>query len=97
MAFTHTLAFGAGVVVGWAGRAALGSTREALVQGLVLTHGAREKVKRLVAEQAEWVEDMFAEGRARYDAKRDAVTLEHDVPPRVVEVKAKRGRRGHAA
>jgi hypothetical protein len=62
------------------------------VQALVLTHGAREKVKRLVAEQSEWVEDMFAEGRARYEAKRDAVTLEHDVPPRVVEVKKRRGR-----
>jgi hypothetical protein len=77
--FTHGLAFAAGVVVGWA------------VQGIVLSHGAREKVKRLVAEQSEWIEDMFAEGRARYEAKRDAVTIEHDVPPRVVEVK-KRGR-----
>jgi hypothetical protein len=95
MAFTHTLAFAAGVAVGWAGRAALGSTREAIVQTLVLTHGARERVKRLVAEQAEWVEDMFAEGRARYEAKRDAVTLDRDTAPKVVDVKKRK--RGHAA
>jgi hypothetical protein len=95
MALTHGLAFAAGVVVGWAGRAALGSTREAIVQTLVLSHGARDKVKRLVAEQAEWMEDMFAEGRARYDAQRGAVTLDTDVAPRVVEVKKRK--RGHAA
>jgi hypothetical protein len=41
------------------------------------------------------MEDMFAEGRARYEAERDAVTLDHEVAPRVVEVKKRK--RGHAA
>jgi hypothetical protein len=93
MAVGTTLAFLSGVVVGWGARAALGSTREAVVQSLVLAHTARDKVKRLVAEQAEFIEDMLAEGRARFEAQRDAAQIEHDVPPRVVEVrKARKGR-----
>ena len=95
MALGTSLAFAAGVVVGWTGRAALGSTREALVHSIVLGHRAREVARRLVAEQVEWVEDMFAEGRARYESAREVVPVEHDEPPRVVEVPKKR--RGHAA
>ena len=95
MALGTSLAFAAGVVVGWTGRAALGSTREALVHSIVLGHRAREVARRLVAEQVEWVEDMFAEGRARYEAQRDEVALDDYVPPPpVVDIKK---RRGHAA
>lgn len=88
------MAFCAGVVVGWVGRSTLGSSREAMVQALVMTHGVREKLKRAVAENVEWVEDMVAEGRARYESKREAAPLEHDAPPHIVDV---RKRRGHAA
>jgi hypothetical protein len=86
----ETIAFAAGVVAGWTGRAALGSSREALVKALVAGHGVREQVKRLVAEQSEWIEDMFAEGRARYDEQqRDGMEMEIEpsVPPRVVELR----------
>ena len=94
MAVRATMAFFAGVAVGWVGRSTLGSSREAMVQALVLTHGVREKLKRTVAENVEWVEDMVAEGRARYESKRDASAIEHDMPPHIVDVKK---RRGHAA
>jgi hypothetical protein len=88
-------AFVAGFATGWASRSLVGSTREALVQTIVVAHKARENVKRVVAEQVEWVEDMFAEGRARYEAQRDEVALDDYVPPPpVVDIKK---RRGHAA
>ncbi len=84
----ESIAFAAGVVAGWTGRAVLGSSREALVKALVAGHGVREQVKRLVAEQSEWIEDMFAEGRARYEEQqRDAMEIESSVPPRVVELR----------
>ena len=69
-------AFVAGVATGWVGRSMAGSTREALVETLVLAHRSRENLKRVVAEQVEWVEDMFAEGRARFEARRDDVALD---------------------
>jgi hypothetical protein len=92
MALATSVAFAAGVVVGWVGRSALGSTREALVQALVVTHGARERVQRALAEQREWVEDLVAEGRARYEESRTETTIEHDVPPKVVDVRKRRGK-----
>jgi hypothetical protein len=61
-------AFAAGVVVGWTGRSVFGSTRELMVQTLVAAHHLQGRAKRIVAERFEWAEDMFAEGRARYDA-----------------------------
>jgi hypothetical protein len=61
-------AFSAGVVVGWTGRTVFGSTRELMVQALVVAHQVRGRVKRVVAERFESAEDLFAEGRARYEA-----------------------------
>jgi len=84
-------AFAAGVVVGWIGRSVLGSTREAVVQVLVLSQRVRDGLKRVVAEQVEWLEDTFAEGRARHEASRVDVPMQTEVPPQVVEVKKKRG------
>ena len=77
-------AFVAGVGVGWVARSTVGSTREALVQVLVVGHRLREQVRRVLAEQVEWAEDMFAEGRARYELERDQVPLDDEVPPHVV-------------
>lgn len=85
-------AFAAGFVTGWAGRSLVGSTREALVQTVVLAHRTREGVRRVVAEQVEWVEDMFAEGQARFEARREEEDLDDYVrPPSVVDLKKKRG------
>jgi hypothetical protein len=97
MAVQTVGAFFAGVVVGWTGRSVVGSTREALVQAIMLGHRVREGARRVVAEQVEWAEDMFAEGRARYEARRDGAafdeysSLEDDES--VIDIK----KRGHAA
>lgn len=92
MAVGTTVAFAAGVVVGWVGRSVAGSSREALVQALVVTRGARERVKRALAEQREWVEDLVAEGKARYEQQRGETAIEDDVPPKVVDVRKRRGK-----
>ena len=78
-------AFAAGVAVGWAGRATLGSGRELLVRGVVGLHELREHATRVAAEQVEWVEDMFAEGRARFESRRAAAPpVDEAAPTRVV-------------
>jgi hypothetical protein len=63
-------AFAVGFVVGWTARSALGPTRELLVEAVVLGLRARERVMRVAAQQMEWVEDLVAEGRARYHSLR---------------------------
>jgi hypothetical protein len=67
-------AFAAGIAVGWTGRSLFGSGRELVVRGAVLFYRLRERVSQVAAEQVEWVEDSFAEGRARWAAERG----EHD-------------------
>ncbi len=74
----------AGMGVGWVARSTVGSTREAMVRALVVAHKLRDDARRLVAEQVEWAEDMFAEGRARYELEREAVPLDDEAPPQVV-------------
>jgi hypothetical protein len=64
-------AFAAGVVVGWTGRALFGSTRELAVQALVVAHHVGGRMKRIIAERFESAEDLFAEGRARYEATEE--------------------------
>jgi hypothetical protein len=89
-------AFAAGVVVGWTGRAVFGSTRELMVQALVTAHQLQGHAKRVMAERFEWAEDMFAEGRARYQGDEAGVRgvplTESDALDRGVEVGASRGR-----
>ena len=102
MAVRTTGAFVVGVGVGWTLRATLGSTRELLVRALVATHKLRDGARVFIAEYAEWAEDMFAEGRARYEAMRDETTLDDDAPPQVFTAdspaaSAGSARRGRAA
>jgi hypothetical protein len=78
-------AFVAGVAVGWAGRSVAGSTREALVRVVVLGHEVRRDLRRAVVERWEWIEDLMAEGRIRYEesvrhAPLDDVAVEDGVP-----------------
>jgi hypothetical protein len=77
-------AFVAGVGVGWVARSTIGSSREALVRAIVVAHRVREGARRVLAEQVEWAEDMFAEGRARYEMLRDHVPLDDEALPHVV-------------
>ncbi len=60
-------AFAAGVAVGWVGRSAAGSTREALVRAVVAGHRLGDDLRRAAVEQFEWIEDLMAEGRIRYE------------------------------
>ena len=95
-------AFVVGVGVGWTLRATLGSTRELVVRVLVATHKLRDGARVLVAEHAEWVEDMFAEGRARYEAMRGEPTVDDEARPQVFAADSpgstvEAARRGRAA
>lgn len=90
MAFKTTSAFVAGVATGWALRSVMGSSREAIVRVVVVAHRGRDRVKRVVAENAEWLDDLLAEGRARYDAARVEAPLDDEAPPRVAPEAAER-------
>ena len=84
MAIRSSIAFAAGVTVGWGARSVLGSGRELLVRGVVTLHQLRERATRVAAEQVEWVEDTFAEGRARYEARRGDEPVDESSHARVV-------------
>lgn len=90
MPFRTVGAFVAGVGVGWAARSTVGSTREAMVRALVVAHKLRDGARRVLAEQVEWAEDMFAEGRARYELEREEGPIDDDAPPEVVRVVPKK-------
>jgi hypothetical protein len=77
--------------VGWVARSTVGSSREAMVRALVVGHKLRDGARRLVAEQVEWAEDMFAEGKARYELERDHAPLDDEAPPHVVHAIKKPG------
>ena len=81
-------AFAAGVAVGWVGRSVLGSGRELVVQGVVVGHRVRERMARTFAEQAEWLEDMFAEGRSRYESARSHAPIDEEAPARVSKTRS---------
>jgi hypothetical protein len=83
MALRTLTAFVAGVGVGWVARSVAGSTREALIQAIVAAHRLRDDARRLIVEQFEWAEDMFAEGRARYEMLRNQAPLDDESPPYV--------------
>jgi hypothetical protein len=62
--------FVAGFAAGWVVRSAVDSSHD-LAVGLVATaYGAYDRTKRLIAVEREHMEDLFAEGKARYEAKR---------------------------
>jgi hypothetical protein len=84
-------AFAAGVAVGWVGRSVLGSGRELFVRAVVLGYQLRERVAQVAAEQVEWVEDSFAEGRARYSARSEEAHVDEATPADDDDAK------GHAA
>jgi len=64
-----------GFAAGWVVRSTVDSSRGLAVGAISALYGAAERVKRLVAIEREHLEDLVAEGRARYEAERD-------LPPR---------------
>ncbi len=77
-------AYVAGFASGWVARSAVSSSRDVVVQAIVLAHRARDGVRRVVAEQREWFEDLFAEGRARYEFSQTDPIADARQKPRVV-------------
>jgi hypothetical protein len=83
MPFESVGAFAAGVAVGWAGRSVAGSTREALVRIIVAGHKLRADIHRALGERAEWIEDLMAEGRLRYENNQPPPVYDEEEPPRM--------------
>ena len=74
----------AGVATGWALRSAVGSARGLIVSAVSIGLDAADRAKRVLAQEREFLEDLVAEGRARFEAARAAtVPTPHD-PPRAV-------------
>jgi hypothetical protein len=62
--------FMAGFASGWVTRSAVDSSHELAVGIISVAYGAYDRTKRLVAIEREHLEDLVAEGKARYEAKR---------------------------
>ncbi len=85
--------FMAGFAAGWVVRSTVDSSHD-LAVGLVATaYGAYDRTKRLVAIEREHMEDLFAEGKARYEAKRARSARSDASGPHVAEVPRVRAER----
>ena len=62
--------FVAGFATGWVARSAVESSHDLAVGAVSIAYGAYDRTKRLVAIEREHLEDILAEGKARYEAKR---------------------------
>jgi hypothetical protein len=62
--------FVAGFASGWVARSAVESSHDLAVGAVSIAYGAYDRTKRLVAIEREHLEDILAEGKARYEAKR---------------------------
>ncbi|MGO8998249.1 MAG: hypothetical protein ACLQVI_33430 [Polyangiaceae bacterium] len=60
----------AGFASGWVVRSAVDSSHDLAVGVISVAYGAYDRTKRLVAIEREHLEDLVAEGKARYEAKR---------------------------
>lgn len=80
--------FVAGFVSGWTVRSTVDSSRDVAVGIVATVYGAYDRTKRLVAIEREHLEDIVAEGKARYEAKRSRATRERSAAgPRAAEVR----------
>ncbi len=62
--------FFAGVATGWVLRSSFDSFRDVTVRGLSAWYEANERVRRFVATEREYFEDIVAEARSRFEATR---------------------------
>ena len=63
--------FLAGFASGWVVRSTVDSSRDVPVRLMSAIFGATERFRRTIAMERERLEDLVAEGRARYETKRD--------------------------
>jgi hypothetical protein len=62
--------FVAGFASGWVARSAVESSHDLAVGVVAAAYGAYDRTRRLVAIEREHLEDILAEGKARYESKR---------------------------
>jgi hypothetical protein len=98
----------AGFAGGWAVRSSVDSSRAAAVASVSAFYSAVERGRRLLAIEREHLEDLVAEGRARYETARlRAVHTAHagapvgarveQMPAREVQLRPPTSRTGRAA
>lgn len=63
--------FLAGFASGWLVRSTVDSSRDVPVRLMAVVFGGAERIRRTIAMERERLEDLLAEGRARYETKRD--------------------------
>lgn len=78
--------FVAGFASGWAVRSVVESSHDAAVGVVAAAYGVYDRTKRLVAVEREHLEDLLAEGKARYESKRARSAQATQPGPRVAEV-----------
>jgi hypothetical protein len=74
--------FLAGFASGWAVRSTVDSSRDLVVGLVAVVYGTVDRVKRLVAIEREHLEDLVAEGRARYESGNAAARAAGKSPNR---------------
>jgi hypothetical protein len=62
--------FMAGVATGWVLRSSFDSFRDVTVRGMSVWFDANERLRRFVAVEREYFEDIVAEARSRFEASR---------------------------
>ena len=70
MALRRAGYFLAGFASGWVVRSTVDSSRDVPVRIVSAAFGLTDRVRRMVAMERERLEDLVAEGRARYETKR---------------------------
>jgi len=79
--------FVAGFASGWITRSAVESSHDLAVGVVAAAYGAYDRTKRLVAVEREHLEDIVAEGKARFEARRARAAAKAAQPgTRVAEV-----------
>jgi hypothetical protein len=78
--------FVAGFASGWVVRSAVDSSHDLAVGVISVAYGAYDRTKRLVAIEREHLEDLVAEGKARYESKRARAPRDARPGPRAADV-----------
>jgi hypothetical protein len=78
--------FVAGFASGWVVRSAVESSHDVAVGLISVAYGAYDRTKRLVAIEREHLEDLVAEGKARYETKRARAPRGAPPGPRAADV-----------
>ena len=70
--------FGAGFASGWVARSNIDSVRETAVNLIAAGYRGAERLRVAIETEREFLQDILAEGRAHYEALRDANSFSPD-------------------